>query len=814
MANRKISQFSTIESVDIANADLLTLVHVFEVDPALRNKKITFSGFRDYLDQYYINVGEDPSYNNVTISGNLGVSGTTSLNDLTVSGDSDFQAVIVGGDLTTSGSFSVTGTITGTQIEVNNVIADFVEISSGNFTTIITGTTIDFVTGYFDTLSGATVTGESFGAISGIIVDADINDLYAQVAQIDTLTADNVTFTGILTHSGTINANNINATGTISGATITGNIGQYTTLTGQTAVFTTQVSGTTITGDSAFFERTTGTFIDVTNTLSGATITGDYGQFLNLTGYIANANSFSSTTITGDTANLGVIYSTSGFFTYLSGATVTGTSGLFTVIDVQTLNAANLQFSGDQTISGSFTVLENLFISGSGYFASGITVTGEVSGQTITAQSGNFDTIIMAPTITGGTISGDNVYVSGTITGTTISTTSGHFVTTTGTSAEFTTFSGASGVFTNVTGTSFSGTTIHAQTGVFASGTALRPSITFEGQDDTGIFVTSGVIDGNPAQEKYLGFTTSGQERFRISRYGALGISGENYGAHGQVLVSQGAGEAPVWTSTISGIIISGGEVTITGDLFVSNTVTGYRISGEFIDAVQEITAASGAFAGTVTGLTVIANTVQSLTTISGATVTGTTAQFTTGTFQDLFVDDDFIIGDNLTVSGDLAVNGDSVFKSGIVVSGSSTFDKGITVTGTSNFVSGILIGTNLTVTGTISGATVTGENATFTTGQFNDLYIDDVFIVGDNLTVSGDLNVSGEVYLQSGLTSRDQAFFASGSQIYPGIALIDDPNTGVYSSSGDALEITTGASRKITISSGTHGGVLTIWGY
>lgn len=811
MSNRKISQFPTIESVDIANADLLTLVHVFEVDPALRNKKITFSGFRNYLDQYYINVGEDPTYNNVTITGNLGVSGNTNLNTLSVSGNSDFQAVIVGGDLTTSGSFSVTGTITGSQIEVNNVITDFLETSSGNFL-IITGTTIDFVSGYFDNISGATVTGESFGVVSGIIVDADINDLYAQVAQIDTLTADNVTFTGILTQSGTINANDINATGTISGATITGDIGQFTNITGQTAVFTTQISGTTITGNSAFFERTTGTFIDVAN-LSGTTITGDYGQFLNLTGFSSHATSFSGTTITGDTANLAVTLGTSGFFTYLSGTTVTGASGLFTSLEAQTLTAANLQFSGDQTVSGSFTVLENLFISGSGYFASGISVTGEVSGEVITAQSGNFDTIITAPTITGGTISGDNVYVSGTITGTTITTTSGHFVTATGTSAEFTTFSGASGVFINVTGTSFSGTTINAQTGIFASGTALRPSITFEGQDDTGIFVTSGVIDGNPAQEKYLGFTTSGQERFRISRYGALGISGENYGAHGQVLVSQGAGEAPVWTSTISGIIISGGEITITGDLFVTNTITGYRISGQFIDAVQEITAASGTFASTVTGLTIIGNTLQGLSTISGATVTGTTAQFTTGTFQDLFVDDDFIIGDNLTVSGDLEVSGNSVFDSGIVVSGASVFREGITVTGTSNFVSGILIGTNLTVTGTISGTTVTGETATFTTGQFNDLYIDDIFIVGDNLTISGDLNVSGEAYFQSGLTSRDQSFFPSGDQVNPGIAFIDDANTGLYSSSGDAVEFTAGGTRKATLSSGTYGAVLTIWG-
>jgi len=200
-----------------------------------------------------------------------------------------------------------------------------------------------------------------------------------------------------------------------------------------------------------------------------------------------------------------------------------------------------------------FYRLRKFICSGSGYFSSGITVTGEVSGQTITAQSGNFDTIITAPTITGGTISGDNVYVSG--------------------------------------------------------------------------------------------------------------------------------------------IVISGGEITITGDLFVSNTITGYRISGEFIDAVQEITAASGAFASTVTGLTIIGNTLQGLSTISGATVTGTTAQFTTGTFQDLFVDDNFIIG--------------------------------------------------------------------------------------NNLTVSGDLNVSGEVYLQSGLTSRDQAFFPSGDQVNPGIVFIDDANTG-----------------------------------
>ena len=207
--------------------------------------------------------------------------------------------------------------------------------------------------------------------------------------------------------------------------------------------------------DSAFFERTTGTFIEVTN-LSGTTITGDYGQFLNLTGFRSHATSFSGTTITGDVASLAVTLRNFWFLYLLHQAQLLLVPLVYLpALEAQTLTAANLQFSGDQTVSGSFTVLENLFISGSGYFASGISVTGEVSGEVITAQSGTFDTIITAPTITGGTISGDNVYVSGTITGTTIATTSGHFVTATGTSAEFTTFSGASGVFTNVTGTSF-----------------------------------------------------------------------------------------------------------------------------------------------------------------------------------------------------------------------------------------------------------------------------------------------------------------------------------------------------------------------
>jgi hypothetical protein len=53
VANRKVSEFPAITGDAVDEEDLLTLVHVFEVDPVLRNKKITFTQFKEYLNQYY-----------------------------------------------------------------------------------------------------------------------------------------------------------------------------------------------------------------------------------------------------------------------------------------------------------------------------------------------------------------------------------------------------------------------------------------------------------------------------------------------------------------------------------------------------------------------------------------------------------------------------------------------------------------------------------------------------------------------------------------------------------------------------------------
>ena len=55
MANRKITQFPAIQGNAIASGDLFTLVAVDEVNPTLKNKKITSTQFiSGYLAEYFV----------------------------------------------------------------------------------------------------------------------------------------------------------------------------------------------------------------------------------------------------------------------------------------------------------------------------------------------------------------------------------------------------------------------------------------------------------------------------------------------------------------------------------------------------------------------------------------------------------------------------------------------------------------------------------------------------------------------------------------------------------------------------------------
>lgn len=74
----------------------------------------------------------------------------------------------------------------------------------------------------------------------------------------------------------------------------------------------------------------------------------------------------------------------------------------------------------------------------------------------------------------------------------------------------------------------------------FPDGSAAAPSITNDGDTNTGIFF--------PAADT-IAFSEGGVERLRIADAGQIGIGGANYGTAGQVLTSGGSGVAPSWES-------------------------------------------------------------------------------------------------------------------------------------------------------------------------------------------------------------------------------------------------------------------------
>ena len=54
MANRRITDLQELAGNALEDIDLFTVVHINEVDPALKNKKITVSGTKVYYNVYYL----------------------------------------------------------------------------------------------------------------------------------------------------------------------------------------------------------------------------------------------------------------------------------------------------------------------------------------------------------------------------------------------------------------------------------------------------------------------------------------------------------------------------------------------------------------------------------------------------------------------------------------------------------------------------------------------------------------------------------------------------------------------------------------
>lgn len=96
----------------------------------------------------------------------------------------------------------------------------------------------------------------------------------------------------------------------------------------------------------------------------------------------------------------------------------------------------------------------------------------------------------------------------------------------------------------------------------FQDGTALAPSITNNGDTNTGVFF--------PAADN-AAISTGGSERFRVGSSGQLGVAGANYGTSGQVLTSGGASAAPSWASvTASGTLIRAPQVLTSGTSYTT----------------------------------------------------------------------------------------------------------------------------------------------------------------------------------------------------------------------------------------------------
>ncbi len=215
-------------------------------------------------------------------------------------------------------------------------------------------------------------------------------------------------------------------------------------------------------------------------------------------------------------------------------------------------------------------------------------------------------------------------------------------------------------------------------------------------------------------------------------------------------------------TTLLSGLAITGGTAgftSVTGTTVTGTTANFVTLSGTTVTGTTaQFTSITGGTAGftTVTGTTVTGTTANFVT-LSGTTVTGVTITATTGIFSNL-------IFANTTVSGDLNVLGSGTFASGVIISGTLS---GATITGTTAQFTSI-------TGGTAGFTTVTGTTVTGTTANF--------------VTLSGTT------------TTFTSGIIASGTALLPSLAILSDPNTGIFSPGADQLAISTSGVARVVV--------------
>ena len=259
------------------------------------------------------------------------------------------------------------------------------------------------------------------------------------------------------------------------------------------------------------------------------------------------------------------------------------------------------------------------------------------------------------------------------------------------------------------------------------------------------------------------------------------------------IIFDQGGTDQNVTTSGIYRAITSG--VTVTGTisgavLIGTTTVSGATVTGTAVQGttVQGVSGTFTSLTGTTTTGTT-ANFVSGVftTRISGTTVTGDTGQFTSGTFVSLT---------GTTITG-------TTINAVTVSSTTGTFGSitGTTITGTT--INGATVNSTTGNFTSLTGVTVTGTTAQFASGVF----ITQV----SGLTVTGTQSsfTSGNFVTLSGATATfTSGIIASGTAAAPSLAILGDPDTGVFSPGADQLAVATNGTGRLFVDSAGDVGI------
>jgi hypothetical protein len=143
VANRRITELPSIQGAILAEQDLLTLVRVFEVDPTLKNKKITLNEFSNYLNTKYLTLSGGVMTGALLVQANATISGALTVNQIT-GGDIVSTTTVKGPTL--SGT-----TVTGNTGQFTSGLFTFISVTAtgkSGFGTAVPVATVDVVGNY------------------------------------------------------------------------------------------------------------------------------------------------------------------------------------------------------------------------------------------------------------------------------------------------------------------------------------------------------------------------------------------------------------------------------------------------------------------------------------------------------------------------------------------------------------------------------------------------------------------------------------------------------------------------------------------